>query len=92
MKNLKIILAIILTLSIVAVAVTGRADDQKPKPYPLETCLVCGMKLGEMGKPYVFVYKGQEIKICDKSEKADFDKKPDKYLKKLADAEAKLKK
>ena len=50
------------------------------------------MKLGEMGKPYVFVYKGQEIKVCDKSEKADFDKDPDKYMKKLADAEAKLKK
>jgi nitrous oxide reductase accessory protein NosL len=92
MKNLKIILAIILTLSIVAVAMTGRADDQKPKPYPLDSCLVCGMQLGEMGKPYVFVYKGQEIKVCDKSEKADFDKDPDEYMKKLADAEAKLKK
>lgn len=71
-----------------------RADDTKsaaPKPYPLDTCLVCGMKLGEMGKPYVFVYKGQEIKVCDKSEKADFDKDPAKYMKKLADAEAKLK-
>ena len=50
------------------------------------------MKLGDMGKPFVFVYKGQEIKLCDKSEKAEFDKKPDKFLKKLADAKAKLKK
>ncbi len=65
---------------------------QKPKPYPLDTCLVCDMKLGDMGKPYVFVYKGQEIKVCNESEKKDFDKAPDKYLKKLADAEAKLKK
>ena len=62
------------------------------EPYPLNTCLVCGMKLGEMGKPYVFVYKGQEIKVCNESEKKDFDKDPDKYMKKLADAEAKLKK
>ena len=90
MKNLKYILSIILV--IVAVAITSRADDPKPKPYPLDTCLVCGMKLGEMGKPYVFVYKGQEIKVCDQSEQADFDKDPQKYLKKLADAEAKLKK
>ena len=76
-------------------ALTSLADDQKsdkPKPYPLKTCLVCDMKLGDMGKPFVFVYKGQEIKVCDKSEKADFDKDPDKYLKKLADAEARLKK
>lgn len=90
MKNLKYLLAIILTVTIVAVSLISRADEQKPKPYPLDTCLVCGMKLGEMGKPYVFVYKSQEIKVCDKSEKADFDKDPDKYMKKLADAEAKL--
>jgi len=66
--------------------------DAKPKPYPLDTCLVCGMKLSEMGKPVIFIYKGQEIKVCDKSEKADFDKSPNKFLKKLADAQAKLKK
>jgi len=91
MKNLKLILAIILAVTIVAVSLTGRADEQKPKSYPLNTCLVCGMKLGSMGEPYMFVYKGQEIKVCDKSEKADFDKDPAKYMKKLANAEAKLK-
>ncbi len=95
MKNLKFILIIILAAAIVAVSMASRADDAKttkPKPYPLDTCLVCGMKLGEMGKPYVFVYKGQEIKVCNESEKKDFDKDPDKYMKKLAEAEAKLKK
>ena len=34
-----------------------------------------------------FVYQGQQIKLCDKSETADFDKDPAKYLKKLAEAE-----
>jgi len=95
MKNLKFILIIVLAATIVAISMASRADDAKttkPKLYPLDTCLVCGMKLGEMGKPYMFVYKGQEIKVCDKSEKADFDKNPDKCMKKLADAEAKLKK
>jgi len=92
MNNLKFILAIILTVTIVAVSLTGRAEEQKPKPYPLDTCLVCGMKLGDMGKPCVFVYKGQEIKVCNESERKDFDKDPDKYMKKLAAAEAKLKK
>jgi nitrous oxide reductase accessory protein NosL len=93
MKNLKHIIAIILVAA--AVAFTARADDSqtaKPKPYPLDTCLVCGMKLGSMGDPYVFVHQGQEIKVCDKSEQAAFDKDPQKYLKKLADAEAKLNK
>ena len=92
MKNLKFILIIIVTLTIVAVSLTSRADEKKPEPYPLDTCLVCGMKFGSMGKPYISVYKGQEIKVCDKSEKADFDKAPDKYMKKLAETEAKLKK
>ena len=91
MKNLKFILAIILTVTLVAVSMTSRADEKKPKPYPLNTCLVCDIKFGSMGEPCVFVYKDQEIKVCDKSEKASFDKDPDKYLKKLAEAEAKLK-
>ena len=95
MKNLKYIIMLTGAVALLVFAVTSRADDQKvekPKPYPLNTCLVCGMKLGDMGKPYVFVYKGQEIKVCNESEKKDFDKDPDKYMKKLADAEAKLKK
>jgi YHS domain-containing protein len=96
MKNMKFILAVVLTATLCAFSFASRADDSTNAPaktYPLKTCLVCGMELGMMdSKPYMFVYKGQEIKLCDKSEKADFDKNPDKYMKKLADAEAKLKK
>lgn len=93
---MKFILAVVLTATLCAFSFASRADDSTNAPaktYPLKTCLVCGMELGMMdSKPYMFVYKGQEIKLCDKSEKADFDKNPDKYMKKLADAEAKLKK
>jgi len=93
MKKLKFILGIVLMAIILAGAFTSRAEDQKPRPYPLKTCLVCSMELGMMGgKPFVFVYKGQEIKLCDSSEKELFDNAPDKYMKKLADAVAKLKK
>jgi len=90
MKNKIALTGILLLLSFAVFA-----DDSKTtplKPYPLKTCLVCGMTLGEMGKPFVFEYKGQEIKVCDQSEKSAFDKSPDKYLKKLAEAVAKLKK
>ena len=92
MKKLTFILAIVLTVTMVVVSLASRADEPKPKPYPLATCLVCGMKLGSMGEPYVFVYKNQEIKVCDKSEKVDFDKDPGQYMKKLADAESTMKK
>jgi YHS domain-containing protein len=91
MKSLKWILASLLAVALLSAVTSVRADDAKPKPYPLDTCLVCDMKLDGMEKPYVFAYKGQEIKVCDKSEKADFDKDPDKYMKKLADAAAKKK-
>ena len=67
---------------------TGKSDA---KPYPLDTCIVSGEKLGgdpDM-KPYSFVHEGQEIKLCCKSCKKKFDKDPASYLKKLKDAPAK---
>ena len=59
------------------------AKKEAAKPYPLKTCIVSDDKLGEMGKPVVFVHGGQEIKLCCKDCKTDFDKNPSKYLKKL---------
>ncbi|MCP5521662.1 MAG: hypothetical protein H7A46_08950 [Verrucomicrobiales bacterium] len=56
---------------------------KKVKPYPLPTCLVSDEKLGDMGKPVGFVYQGQEIRLCCKGCRKDFDKEPGKYLKKL---------
>ena len=61
--------------------------DAKTKPYPLDTCLVDGMKLGSMGAPYVFVYQGQQIKLCCPDCKPVFLNDPNKYLKKIQDAE-----
>jgi YHS domain-containing protein len=58
---------------------------EKPKPYPLKVCSVSDEKLGEMGDPYVFAYKGQEVKLCCSHCKKDFDKDPAKFMKKIAD-------
>jgi hypothetical protein len=54
------------------------------KPYPLDTCVVSGEKLDSMGKPYVFVKNGQQVKLCCDGCLEDFNKDPDKYLKKIA--------
>ena len=94
MKTPKTIFALAWLGGLAALALSSCATErraEKPTPYPLETCLVCGMKLGDMGKPFAFVYNGQELKVCDQSEKADFDKAPDPYMKKLAEAAAKPK-
>ena len=60
--------------------------------YPLTTCIVTGEKLGEMGKPYVHTYEGQEVKFCCKGCLKDFNKDPKKYIAKLAAASAPAKK
>lgn len=61
----------------------GHKHAESTKPYKADTCIVSGDKLGEMGKPVVFEYKGQEIKLCCKACRKDFDKDPAKYLAKL---------
>jgi len=58
-------------------------------PDLLMTCPVSKDKLGEMGKPLVFTYKDQEVKLCCKSCKKDFDKDPAKYLKLIRAADKK---
>jgi YHS domain-containing protein len=78
-----------LALALVALTSTALAADKKtdkPKPYPLDKCIVTDEKLGEMGKPFVFIHEGQEIKLCCKSCQKDFKKAPAKYLKKLEGA------
>ncbi len=98
MKLLKIVtgaalLGSLLTTPLAALAADhqhgdAKATDAKAKPYPLKTCIVSGEKLGgDMGKPYIFVHEGQEIKLCCKSCLKDFNKEPAKYIKKLAEAQ-----
>jgi YHS domain-containing protein len=91
MKLIKNISALALMLSFVAAPLTGFSADKKKelKPYTLDHCMVSGDKLDEMGKPFVMEYKGQEIKLCCKNCKKDFDKNPAKYIKKMKEAEAK---
>lgn len=58
--------------------------EAKPKPYPLDTCLISGNKLGAHGEPYVFVRDGQEVKLCCEPCLEDFNKDPAKYLAEIA--------
>jgi len=95
MKRTSQITALCLAVVFGASPFASIAADQKEakaKPYTLKTCVVSDEKLGEMGEAYSFVYQGQEIKLCCKSCKKDFDKAPQKYVKKLAAAQAKEKK
>ena len=93
MKCIKHISAIALTASILVLPLAGFAGEDKKSdliPYKLDKCVVSGEKLGEMGKPVVYEYKGQEIKFCCKNCRKDFDKEPEKYIKKMHEEEKKL--
>lgn len=97
MKKLKVLAALALAVPFLASPLAGLADDTnlvapaKPKPDLLATCPVSGDKLGEMGKPYIFVYKDQEIKLCCSGCKKDFDKDPAKFVAKIRAADKKAK-
>ncbi len=70
-------------------AQTETVADSSAKPDLLTTCPVSGEKLGEMGKPFTFTYKDQEVKLCCKGCKKDFDKDPEKYIAKIRAADKK---
>ena len=84
-----------LVLALIVLASAAQAEDkadaktEKAKPDKMTTCPVSGDKLGEMGKPFVIEYKGQEVKLCCKDCKKDFDKDPAKYMKKIREADKK---
>jgi hypothetical protein len=94
MKTLKMLRILALTVPFLALPLAGLGADTNsaaatpPKPDKLTTCPVSGEKLGEMGKPYVFVYQGQEVKLCCSGCKKDFDKTPAPFIKKIQDAAA----
>ncbi len=96
MKRIKFLTAAVLAGTFLVGPFAALAGDQpadaKLKPYTLKNCIVSGDKLGEMGEPFVYKYKGREIKLCCKSCLKDFNKEPAKYVKKIEEAEAKAKK
>ena len=96
MKSLKHLLSVLATAALLALPLAGFSDDakkaDKPKPYPLTTCITDGEKLGSMGKPYVLTHEGREIKLCCKGCLDDFKKDSAKYMKQLDEAEKKQKK
>jgi len=80
--------SIILAIAITTMGLVGAsyAADAAPKPYPLTTCIVSGEALDSMGKPVIFTYEGQEVKLCCNQCKKDFDKDPAKFIKKIQEA------
>ena len=56
--------------------------------YPLDTCVVCGVKLGENGNPCIFIHEGTEVRLCCPGCKDTFLVDPEKHLEKIQEARA----
>lgn len=69
----------------------GHMMAKDAKPYPLKNCLISGEDLKSMGKPFVMIAEGQELKFCCKHCVKDYENDKADYLKKLAEAEKKAK-
>lgn len=80
---------IILTSRLMAdSASTNAPTNSTSANYPLTICVVSGDKLGQMGPPPTLNYEGTEVRFCCKDCIKDFNKDPQKYLKRLNDAKA----
>jgi len=78
-----------------AVQLVATADTTSN--YPLDTCVVSGEKLGEMGKPIDYIHKEEGkpdrlVRFCCKMCIGKFKKDPAKYLKLIDEAAAQKKK
>lgn len=74
-------------------AVPAPAASADKADYPLDTCVVSGEKLGEMGDPYDYVYKeagkpDRLVRLCCEHCVKKFKKDPAKYLKTIDEAAA----
>ncbi len=80
-----------LVAGLTAVNAADKKFTLKTKPYPLEVCPVSDEKLGSMGDPVVIVEGSQEVQLCCKSCRKDFDKNKEAHLKKIDAAWKKVK-
>ena len=93
MKLITSILTAALSLGLFTAVLSNAAETKKPKPYPLDTCIVSDEKIGTdpTMKPYSFVHGGREVKLCCKSCLKSFKKDTAKYIAKIEAAEKKAK-
>lgn len=62
-------------------AADSAKTDWAGDPWPLDTCIVAGEKLGPLSEQVISVYEGREIRTCCDKCLAKFKAEPEKYLK-----------
>ena len=72
-RTLSLVTTLVAALAAGAFA-ADKAFKLKVKPYPMDTCIVSGEKLGSMGDAVVLTAGDQEVQLCCKSCTKDFEK------------------
>lgn len=73
----------ILFLFLISLGLAGIAHSEDVRPYPLKTCIVSDEPLDPARKPLSVVYNGQEVRVCCRECRADFQGNPEKFLQKI---------
>lgn len=71
-------------IALLGLAMSSCTATSAAKPYPLNTCIVSGNKLGSMGTPVTKVHQGQEVKFCCEPCVDEFNNNPAKYMTQLS--------
>lgn len=89
MKMNQVLFLVTVLFLLAAAPTVMAADDSKAAAdhhYPIATCIVSGEKLGSMGDPIKYDYKGREVQFCCEMCIQKFESDPDTYLKVLDQA------
>ena len=76
-------LTTLFTAGLLSLGLASCAATSSAKPYPKDTCIVSGNKLGSMGTPVTKVYNGQQVKFCCEPCVEEFNANPAKFMTQL---------
>ncbi len=57
--------------------------EQTGDPYPLDRCIVTGLRLGDAGPPIIMMHEGREVRFCSKDCISKFEADAEGYLKQI---------
>lgn len=78
-----VLLALFATVALLLASCAGSSERGGAIPYPLDTCIVSGNRLGSMGDPIRRVHDGREVKFCCAPCVEEFEANPEAFLEKL---------
>lgn len=69
-----------------AASAPATSNERVGDPWPLDTCIVSGGKLGSMGDPIIRIHEGREVRFCCEGCVPKFEADPAPFLKKADEA------